>query len=80
MGWVSFNSVDGLSVRAAWKYYEEDLLFHRECSNTHVLRETKDGDVIRHGSSGRIFLIYHEVPRGSPRLCPECMSLDRAST
>ena len=67
IGWGQFMDIlteeIGLSVQAAWKFYEGDLLYHRDCTKTHVLRDSKRGP---------IFVIYHEDRKGAQRPCPEC--------
>lgn len=62
-GWDTLASADGLSVRAAWKFFEDDLLLHRDCSRTTVSRDGKRGPIRR---------IDHTDRQGARRPCVEC--------
>lgn len=50
------------TLRAAWKFYKEDLLFHKNCQFTQVFK----------GRYGRIHTIKHLTPRKNQRPCEQC--------
>ena len=71
LGWRVLAQDSGLSVKAAWEFFEEELLFSRNCSKSHVVRAD--------GRRGRIILIYHEDRVGAIRPCRDCLEHRRAT-